>query len=694
MTVANWRGVIAWVICLAAPAPVSAQTTDSSKDSSQGTSKDATVVVQGKRNEVSDRIDRRVYDIKNDPDSQTGTAGDVLNKLPSVAVNPAGRVTLRGDESVTVMIDGKYPVNGNNFTQTLAASDIDRIEVITNPSAQYQADGTGGIINIITKKRHPFGLSGTATGRLSSQDQINANGSLSLTKGPWSVTGRLSAGFFNLVQHSSTMEAYPDIVRSDSRVRFTSLSGGGEFEAARKIGDHQTVTLNGTYYPNWSRSRTQSDYLSAGQAFTTRSEGTSRNSFDRTEFIYDDNNDVAGSHFTVDASFGAAGAVSRSSTTDTYTQPVTGQAIYGNYARQSRPIDDIKVDYELHPKSGHILTTGLEWNRDGTDESDLYSDSGSIAGPHPDGSTRAFFGQRDVTALYVTYQHPLFAGWTMQPGLRAEYEVLEIRSLGQDVRPDNITLYPTLHLSRDLAKGKLKLSYSRRVDRPWFTQYDPARVYQSAVYASQGNPDLKAPTTDSYELGYEYSHGNVSTDATLYYRSLTNAVSDFSQDIGNGVTLTHPINSGHNRSAGSEFTVKTPVSKHWKVSFNVDLSYAEVPLVTAAGGEKARGAVTYVSNSSIEYDADKGDQVQLDLGLTGRQLTAQGYYVPTSHVDLTWRHNITKKLALVVNAQDILGGMRWVTVYNTADLKSQTVQQANDQILRVSLTRRFGGPGK
>ena len=102
----------------------------------------ATVTVQGKRNEVTDRIDRRIYDIKSDPAAQSGNAGEVLNKLPSVTVTPAGRVALRGDTNVTVLIDGKYPVNGNNFTQTLAATDIDRIEVITNPSAKYKPDGT------------------------------------------------------------------------------------------------------------------------------------------------------------------------------------------------------------------------------------------------------------------------------------------------------------------------------------------------------------------------------------------------------------------------------------------------------------------------------------------------------------------------------------------------------------------------
>jgi outer membrane receptor for ferrienterochelin and colicin len=686
--VADWRLFVAAGLCAAIAGPVAAQQTPQ-----PAASQDTTVVVEGKRNEVTDRIDRRVYDIKSDPDSQSGNAGDVLNKLPSVTVNPAGRVALRGDTNVTVLIDGKYPVNGNNFTQTLAASDIDRIEVITNPSAQYAADGTSGIINIITKKRHPFGISGTQTVRDSTQNQVNANGSLSLTKGPWSVTGRAGTGRYPGRYGWNSIETAPDPIISNVDGHFTSQYANGELEASRKIGDDQTVTVNGAYSPNWSTTRETEYYRSAGRAYTKIDHSIAKNLYSRAGFIYDLNDDKSGRHLTLDASLGHYGSTSRSLNIESYTVPAAGQSIYGTYDRSNGVDDDIKADYEQHPASGHVLTTGFEWKRNGAEQSDLFSDSGTIAGPHVDGSSHLFFGRRDVTALYITYQHPFFGGWTMLPGLRAEYEAMEIRSLGQMVRPDDLQLYPTLHLSHDLGKGKFKISYSRRVDRPWLGQYDPARVYLSTTFATQGNPKLKAPTTDSWELGYDYSQGKVSYDATLYYHALTNDVSTYYRDLGNGMVLQLPVNSGHARSGGSEFTVKTPVSKHWKVSLNLNLFYAQVPLLSGTT-QTLRGAISYVSNSSIEYDWDKGDQLQLALGLNGRQLTAQGYNEPTSHLDLTWRHNITKKIALVLNAQDMLAGQRTVTIYNTPDLKSRSASPAYDRLVRISLTRTFGGPGK
>jgi len=661
------------------------------QDNSSATDSSPAVVVQGKRNEVTDRIDRRIYDIKNDPDAQSGNAGDVLNKLPSVTVTPAGRVALRGDTNVTVLIDGKYPVNGNNFTQTLAATDIDRIEVITNPSAQYAADGTSGVINIITKKRHPFGLSGTATTRLSTQGQLGGNASFSLTKGAWSLTGRMNGGLFQGVFRTSSLQVYPNAVVTHDKGHFKSQYLGGQVEVSRKLGDHQTLTMNVQAYPNWSQNWNTADYESPGRAFTTAGRSTSRSLYAATEFIYDYNNDENGRHFTFDASVGDWNSYNNSLTTDTYTRPAPGSAVYGAYTHQSGPDNDIKADYEHRYPSGNVLTSGLEWKRNGSDESDTYFDRGSIAGPHPDGSTRDFSGTRDITAAYFTYQHPLAWGWTMLPGLRAEYEALDILSHGSRATPEALRLYPSFHLSHPLGKGKLKLSYSRRVDRPDVSRYDPSITYFSSIYAQQGNPDLKPPETDSYELGYDYTKDKTSYDATLYYRALENAVSDFYENIGNGVILMHPINSGHSRSGGGEFTVKRPLSQHWKGSFNANLYYNSVPLVSAAN-RTVRGALSYSGNTSLEYDPEGGDEFQVVFTVTGRQLNAQGYDAATSRLDFTWRHDLTRTLTLVVNAQDLFEGMKQETVFQTADLRSRTLQPANDRLIRISLTRKFGGP--
>jgi len=213
----------------------------------------------------------------------------------------------------------------------------------------------------------------------------------------------------------------------------------------------------------------------------------------------------------------------------------------------------------------------------------------------------------------------------------------------------------------------------------------------SLFISSQGNPGLKPPETDSYEIGYDYTHDKTSYDATVYYRALENAVSNYATDIGNGVILSRPVNSGHSRSGGAEFTVKRPLSKHWKGSFNANLFYNTMPLI-AGGTESSRGAFRYSGNTALEFDPDNGDELQMVFTVTGRQLTVQGYVAATSRLDFTWKHDLTKKVALVVNLQDALAGMKEETVIDTPDLRGRTIQPANDRLIRIGLTRKFGGP--
>ena len=136
------------------------------------------------------RIDRRAYDVSHDPDAATGTGADILNKLPSVQVAPSGAVSLRGDSRVVVLVDGKYPANGNAAIQNMPASGIERIEVMTTPSAQYAADAPGGIINIITRKRAHLGVSGEVSTRLSNLGD-NLHAAVTASKGPWTLDTRL-----------------------------------------------------------------------------------------------------------------------------------------------------------------------------------------------------------------------------------------------------------------------------------------------------------------------------------------------------------------------------------------------------------------------------------------------------------------------------------------------------------------------
>ncbi len=657
-----------------------------------GASSSQTVTITGKRADVSDQIDRRVYNIKDDPSAQTGTAGDVLAKLPSVTISPAGKAELRGDPNVTILVDGKYPINEKNILQSLSAADIDRIEIMTNPSAEYAPDGTAGMINIITKRRHPLGLSGTIASRTDSLGQHGADVSTTLTTGPWSVTGQLHANHYDSPIDNYISRTLPDTAQENFLRMLPNDTVGAEGQVQYKLDDRQTLSADAQKMVGWSLRPAEASYRSSTINYNEQA----------TDFQYDDiryfdatyrfNDDKSGNHLTLDASHIDFTTTNRDHTVVSYDPSNAGASDYSAHLSKAAPTSELQVDFEHHDANGTHLTAGLDWTSSGRNEFDTYTDIGSVPGPFANGYTQAFDGTRTITAGYVTFQTLPIFGWTILPGLRLEQSQTRITGSAPLDLTEN-TAYPSLHLSHALGAGKLKLSYSRRVDRPDLMEYDPVVKYENSHTAYQGTPDLKTPLTDSYEASYDFTQKSVSYDADLYYHDQHDAISYFTADTGNGSTLSRYVNSGAARSGGLELTLKAPLLPHLKYSLDGNLYYNEIASFDGTTNDR-KSDVTYSGNGMLEYDPDNGDQLQTTFAVTGRRLTVQGYFKPTAHLDATYRHPLTKKLALVVTATDIFKGMRQSLVVDTPILKYRSVTPAFDQSLRVALSYSFGGPKK
>ncbi len=642
------------------------------------------VVVTTKRAEVTDRIDRKTYDIKNDPQAQTGTASDVLAKLPSVQVTPAGKVTLRGDPGVTILVDGKVPAAGNTVIQTLSAADIDRIEVMTNPSAQYAPDGTAGIINIITKKRHPLGLSGNLSTRLSNMGEVLSAGSLVFTKGPWSIDGRVRYFRYSLRQAISLDRTLPDVVTEAGRLRDNGENLLGDLNIAYKLNDSSTFTLEGQAYKTRTKAIDSGDYSSAATSY----QAVNHSGFDRgqsdLEGVYDYNDEKSGSHFTLDGDHTSTDLVIHDAETNTYAGNT--EAVYGARRHVRGPEDDLKGDFERDFQMGRELTAGFEIDRSVTYIDRTVFDTGAIAGPEPDGFHHAFVGNRSLYSAYATYQFPI-GKWTILPGLRVEQQRLSVAADGLSASQNLVQLYPSLHVTRSLTGGaKLKLSYSRRVQRPDIGDYDPGTVSITPFSQTTGNPALKPSFTDSYEAGYSDTKRNRNTDVTLFYR-VTHDLQNTAQVAGaGGVVITRPVNAGTADYGGVDLTHKAPFgTSRWKYMLNATLDEARVPQTAGS-----RSFFSYTGNGTLEYDAAKGDQFQVAAGVTGRVYTIDGYTGDTSHVDLTWSHPLTPKVALVVTASDLFKGNRQLIVADTPSVRSRWQAQAQDQVMRVALSWKFG----
>jgi len=658
-------------------------------DKKQAESRATQVVVEGKRKEAVDRIDRRVYDVKSDPEAQSGVASDILGKLPSVQISPTGAVSLRGDGRVLVLVDGKYPANGNAVIQTIQGANIDRIEVMTNPSAEYAADAPGGIINIITRKRNPLGLSGSLAARTGNVNS-NVNASAVFTGGGWTVDTRFIYSRSHRNWNQTVEKAAPDAFTDDGHFDANFEGVVATANVTYKFDDKRSLAFDAEGHTSWMWPYAVTHYRSDTLAYDELAHTAQRDSYAYAELIYEDNNADLGHHLTIDTWHTDYDTLSRNSYIESYLMPAGGEKVYTQRTRTQGPEDDIKIDYERTLKSGDLLTAGTEWLRRESDIETLYSDSGSVPGPYPDGTTQTFTGRRATLDAYLTWQHD-FGKWTVLPGLRVEDEKIDTDSQGISDTSDVLHWQPSLHLSHALGKGKIRISYARKLERTDISQYNPAIVYYSSNSAQQGNPDIKAPQTDSYEAGYDFNKGGALASFTVYYRRTFDLVSEVSEDTGNNLILTRYLNSGQSSNGGAELTLKAPLPHGFKYSLGANLFYQNMPYYNGVQGA-THGQATYTGNGMLEYDSKAGDQYQVMLGLTGRQLTVQGYNAATSHLDLTWQHPITKKVSLVMSVTNLLLGQDRVAVYDTPSFRGRSTQIDNDRWYRVALSWKFGGP--
>jgi outer membrane receptor protein involved in Fe transport len=599
-------------------------------------------------------------------------------------VTPAGKVTLRGDPGVTVLVDGKVPAAGNTVIQTLSAADIDRIEVMTNPSAQYAPDGTAGIINIITRKRHPLGISGNLSTRLSTMGEVLSSGSLVFTQGPWSIDSRLRYFRTDLREHMAYDRSLPDTVTQATRLRDNGENLLGDLNVAYKLNDSSTFTLEGQAFTTRSKATNAGDFASSAATYN----GVDHSSYGRgqsdLEGVYDYNDEKTGTHFTLDGDHTSTDTVIRDAETDTYAGGA--RSVYGARRHVRGPEDDLKGDFERDFQMGRELTAGFEIDRNVTRIDRTVFDTGAIAGPEPDGFYHAFLGNRSLYSAYATYQFPI-GKWTILPGLRVEQQRLSVAADGLTASQNLVQLYPSLHVNRSLTGGaKLKFSYSRRVLRPDISDYDPGVVTQTPFSEGTGNPALKPSFTDSYEAGYSDTKRNRNSDVTFFYR-VTHDLQNTAQVAGTGgVVITRPVNAGTADYGGVDLTRKAPFgASRWKYTLNATLDEARVPQTAGS-----RSFFSYTGNGILEYDAAKGDQFQVAAGVTGRMYTIDGYTGGFSHVDVTWSHPLTPKVALVVTASDLFKGNRTLTVVETPGVMSRWLARPQDQVVRVALSWKFG----
>ncbi|WP_307351260.1 TonB-dependent receptor domain-containing protein [Caulobacter ginsengisoli] len=655
-------------------------------------------------------IDSRSYSVAGDLQATSGSVADALKRIPSVEVDIDGNVTLRGDPSVTILIDGKpsgamKSQSRADVLQQMPADRIDRVEVMTNPGAQYSPEGTGGVINLITKKGDKAGAGASGAMRVSVGDQqrYNAGVNFAYNNAKLSVSG--DAG---LNRYANRFQAHDDrlFTGPGGTIRRLQLGRGQNAGLGwnSRLGADYDLNPKNHLNAEFSYGSFPNDFSNFTDYQTFNALGTPVGRTQRRAEI-----DIGGAY--ANASLGwrrtfAGDDHSLSLELDgstwrnhqfadfetTTSLPATPTVFEDLDVRIWSKELDLKGDYSRPMPGSARLKAGFDLDR----TKDRF---GSLAAKGLTLNTKVFDPTQShqltfdetVLSAYLTYEKP-FGDLTVLGGLRYETATndIDLPTTGFTNSHGYDKLYPSLHLDYKLSDtSRLKASYSLRITRPNSWDLDPFPVKLDALNYRQGNPNLEPSETQSWEASFEYRKQRNYYLLTAFWRENENGVTDVVTDLGGGQTLTTKANLATSRSGGIEFVVNRALSKTLSLNATGTALYNQID-ATSLGYSGDRSTYAFGGRASLDWQVTPVDLLQFNTVLNAKALTPQGYVKPTYGVNLGYRRKLNDRLSLTVTATDILETLKNEVVYDAPDVKGTFTRRRSSRGVFIGLRYRFG----
>jgi outer membrane receptor protein involved in Fe transport len=661
-------------------------------------------------------IDRKIYDLKNDIQASTGSAADVLQNIPSVDVDIDGNVSLRGDSSVQILVDGRSSAQlaGSSRADVLSqlpADSIDHIEVITNPSAKYKPDGSGGIINIVLKKKRARGYSGTAKVTIGNNRRYGVSAGGNYNPGPFNLSGNYAIRQDDRPRHASDTRNYIDPVtgRAASTRSVTIETSRPFFQIGQAAFDYTPDTHNKLSesvdfsYRNFLRHALEHDVQANDQ-------GTVTTDFFRYRYDPEVEGNVE-SNSTFEHDFGRKDEVltlqaqlhhhtetERNHYTNLYNTPATQVGPEDIRVSTNEPGTELIAEFSDAIGKTSQLEMGLDRSEDKSyqDHLDLTTDPLTGARVVNPQITNSFYLDQTITAFYTTYRHS-FGSLGVLIGGRAEEADVFTNQITSGLRNEQkyFRFYPSLHLTYDLTETQqVQFNYSHRVRRPDKDDLNPYPQYSDPYNLRAGNPLLKPAETHSVEAGYQYKNDDTTYLATLYYRYAYNTFTQFSQYINSTTLLTTEANLGKSDSGGLELAATTsPIAKvNLNASGNVYYNKIDA---SNLGYTTRQSAVAWSGKLSAEYAWTKATFFQLNAIYTARRLTPQGEREPGFVTNLGFKHDFKdKKFSVLATLSDAFNTLKEETKLNTPVLHDDSIRRRSSRLVSLGLVYNFGSGKK
>lgn len=542
------------------------------------------VTVTGKQSLVESRIDKIVFNAEKDITSTGGNASDVLQKVPLVAVDINGNVSVRGDQNVRVLINGKpsgaMAASVSDVLKTIPADQIKSVEVITSPSAKYDAEGSAGIINIITKQKNMSGLSGSVSGGIGTR-QNNGNANINYTKNRFNLSANVGGNYTwpqtSLTDFSQNLYGtdkngaaynYTNTSHSESTIKrygaIGSVQAGYDFNNYNSLSS--TIRLNqGGFNIKGNSISSQLGYADPAQNGSYSSANTSHNSFGG----FDWNLDYTHKFKKEGHELTFSGQWSHSLIKTDYLNEYFNTTLRTNQKANNDGTNNeytVQADYTLPvSKVLKFEAGGKEIVRRLNSDFDIYNDptyTGNFI--YDNINSNLYDYHQNVTAGYSVFTFTLPKGYSILAGGRFENTDITGQPTAATVRLEPFTqnyntFIPSLTIQKAInATNTIKLSYSKRIQRPSLTYLNPFINRSNFQSQSVGNPDLSPEISQTVELNYNTFIGSSIINASVYYKHTSDLIEGIATNVSdintNGdtinVTRTSYRNIGTNNSWG------------------------------------------------------------------------------------------------------------------------------------------------
>lgn len=548
------------------------------------------VVVRGEKGYMEMKLDRRVYNVGKDPNNAGSNAQEILETVPSVEVDVDGTISLRGSSNVRILIDGKPSsltgISSEDALRQLPGNLIEKIEVVTNASSKYDAEGEAGILNIVLKKDKRAGLNGAFEVNVGYPHNYGASANINYRKGKVNFFTSIGAQYrkrpgsgysFQQFFFEDTTFAY-EREREQER---GGISGNGRFGIDYFINDKTTLTASGMYnrsyndntakliYRDIDENGTETQVVTRTDDEIEQSQGFEANLNFRREFKKKEQLLTADFRWFKDEDYEDAVQFEEGSDY-TLNQRTDNTENQQNWL--------IQTDY-VHPFNENVrLETGLkatlrrinndykvEQLNDSTEEWETLSEFDNN-----------FIFDENIYAAYIIASGKI-KRFSLQGGVRAEYSDIQTQLVktNETNNWDYISFFPSAHLSYEFPNNNsLQLSYSRRISRPRFRELIPFFSLTDNRNFYSGNPGVNPVFTHSVEFGHLKTWEKGMLLSSIYYRHSDGVVERISQSDSTGFIITFPINLSTEDAGGLELSFSYSLFKWWRLMLNANIYYS------------------------------------------------------------------------------------------------------------------------